>query len=167
MTEDMAFFAPLKRKIRGFLSRFRGILLYLIVGAITTVLNGAIYWLCFRCGTANVPATVIAWITAFLFAFFANKLFVFDSHDLTISVLLREMGQFFGCRLATGFLDVAIMYVSVDCWHWNGLLMKLFSDFVVTLINFAASKFYIFSGKRRKEKSRKKTEKIDRSVSPG
>ena len=39
------------------------------------------------------------------------------------------------------------MYVSVDRWGWNGLLMKLISDFVVTLVNFVASKFFIFKKK--------------------
>lgn len=152
MTEKTTTFTLLRTKIRELLRKYRDILLYLIVGVITTLLNGVAYWLCLRCGAANVPATIIAWFVAVLFAFFANKLLVFASRDLTLSVVLIEMGQFFGCRLATGCLDVGIMYVSVDCWHWNGLLMKLVSDFIVTLLNFIVSKFYIFASKRKKEK---------------
>lgn len=60
---------------------------------------------------------------------------------------MREMAGFFGCRLGTGVLDIAFMYISVDLWGWHGLLMKLVSDFIVTIVNFIASKFFIFKKK--------------------
>ena len=138
--------------IRELVIHYREIVLYLIVGVITTVINGAVYWICTSLSKIeNVPGTIVAWVIAVLFAFFANKIWVFESCSMRLDLVLKEMIQFVGCRLGTGVLDVGIMYVSVDCWGWNGLLMKLISDFVVTLVNFVASKFLIF----RKEKSKR------------
>ena len=134
--------------IKELVLRYREILLYLIVGVITTVINGAVYWICTSLlKMANVPGTIVAWVIAVLFAFFANKIWVFESRSMRLALVLKEMVQFVGCRLGTGVLDVGIMYVSVDLWGWNGLLMKLISDFVVTLVNFVASKFFIFKKK--------------------
>ena len=147
MTEKPTGLLPLPAKLKTLLLKSKDILLYLFVGFLTTLLNGAVYWICIHCGAVNIPSTIIAWVIAVLFAFFANKLIVFASKDMTLRRVLTEMGQFIGCRLGTGFIDVGIMYVSVDCLGWNGLLMKLVSDFIVTLINFAASKFYIFRKK--------------------
>ena len=147
MMEKLIGLLPLPAKLKELLLKSQDIILYLFVGVLTTLLNGAVYWICIQCGAANVPSTIIAWVIAVMFAFFANKLIVFASKDMTLRRVLIEMGQFFGCRLGTGFIDVGIMYVSVDCLGWNGLLMKLVSDFIVTLINYVASKFYIFKKK--------------------
>lgn len=129
------------------LEKYHQIFLYLTVGVLTTFLNGAVYWVCTRLSLANVPSTVVAWIMAVIFAFFANKLIVFSSRNMNFLFVLKELAGFVGCRLGTGVMDVGIMYISVDRLGWNGLLMKLISDFIVTLINFVASKFYIFSKK--------------------
>ncbi len=142
--------------IKDLLIRYREIVLYLIVGVITTVINGAVYWICTSLlKMANVPGTIVAWVIAVLFAFFANKIWVFESRSMRLALVLKEMVQFVGCRLGTGVLDVGIMYVSVDRWGWNGLLMKLISDFVVTLVNFVASKFFIFRKDKTSEEPRK------------
>lgn len=134
--------------IKNLLSRYREIILYLIVGVMTTAINGGIYWVCTHfLGLANIPGTIVAWIIAVLFAFFANKVWVFESRSMRLFLVLKEMAEFVSCRLGTGVLDVGIMYLSVDCLGWNGLLMKLISDFIVTLVNFVASKFFIFKKK--------------------
>ena len=57
---------------------------------------------------------------------------------------LRELASFFGCRLLTGALDVAIMAYCVDFRGGNGLLWKLLSNILVIVLNYAASKLFIF-----------------------
>lgn len=136
---------PLPQRLKVLLLKSREFVLYVVVGVMTTLLNGLAYCLGVRCGLANVPSTVVAWTVAVVFAFFLNKFVVFSSRDMALKRVLTEMAQFVGCRLGTGFIDVGIMYVSVDCWGWHGLLMKVISDFIVTLVNFSASKFFIFT----------------------
>ena len=92
----------------------------------------------------NVPSTCIAWILSVLFAYLTNKVYVFQSKSFKKEVLLREGLQFFGCRLLTGILDVAIMFVAVDLLHWNGLVWKVISNILVIILNYVASKLLIF-----------------------
>lgn len=76
-------------------------------------------------------STVIAWLLAVLFAFITNKLWVFDSRSFDKKVLTKEILAFFACRLATGILDVVIMYLAVDVMNSNGTVCKTISNMLV------------------------------------
>lgn len=119
--------------------------MYAVFGVLTTAVNMASYFLCFQiAGIPNVPSTVIAWVLSVCFAFITNKLWVFDSRSFSAKVLKHELPAFFGARIATGLLDVGIMYLAVDLLHWNPALWKLISNLLVIIINYVASKLIIF-----------------------
>jgi putative flippase GtrA len=121
------------------------LVLYLFFGVCTTAINTICYWLLYDVLLlSNVTGTVLAWLTAVIFAFITNKRFVFGSKRTNTQERINEIVSFFGCRLLTGILDVAIMAVAVDMLRWNGLLWKLISNIIVTIINYIASKFWIF-----------------------
>ena len=86
----------------------------------------------------------MAWIVAVSFAFVTNKLFVFDSKSFDKKVLLHEISSFFGCRVATGVLDIAIMYIAIDILNLNALFWKFVSNILVIIANYIASKLIIF-----------------------
>ena len=135
-------------KIRELAVKYRSIILYVVFGAMTTLVNMAAYWLCFDViGIPNVPSTVIAWVLAVSFAFVTNKLWVFDSKSWDAQTLKHEIPTFFGARLLTGLLDVGIMYVTVDVMGWNGMVWKLVSNVIVIILNYIASKLVIFKKK--------------------
>ena len=122
--------------------------MYAIFGGLTTVVNMVSYYLSFNVlKIPNVPSTVIAWVLAVAFAFVTNKLWVFDSPSFDAKTLKHEIPTFFGARLATGVLDVAIMYLAVDLMHWNPTVWKLISNVLVIIINYVASKLVIFRKK--------------------
>lgn len=87
--------------------------------------------------------------TTVIFAFSTNKVFLFESRRTSLSEQIGEAASFFGCRLMTGVLDVVIMSVTVDILKWNGLLWKLISNIIVTIVNYVASKFLIFRNTNR------------------
>ena len=119
-------------KCKEYLEKYRELLLYGIFGVLTTLINIVVYSLCYeRLGISNVASNVVAWILSVLFAFITNKIWVFDSKSMEVSVLLKEAVSFFGCRLATGLLDLAIMYVTVDVMAWNSMLMKCIASKLV------------------------------------
>ena len=123
----------------------RQIILYLFFGVCTTAINTICYWMLYDVLTlSNIVSTVLAWLTAVIFAFITNKRFVFGSKRTNTQERINEIVSFFGCRLLTGILDVAIMAVAVDMLQWNGLFWKLFSNIIVTIINYVVSKFLIF-----------------------
>lgn len=124
---------------------YKQIILYLLFGVCTTVINTICYWLLYEVLTLrNITSTVLAWLAAVIFAFITNKRFVFESKRTNTQERINEVASFFGCRLLTGILDVVIMAFAVDMLQWDGLLWKLISNIIVTIINYIASKFWIF-----------------------
>ena len=132
-------------KIIEALRKNKQLLLYLFFGICTTAINTICYWLLYDALTlSNIVSTILAWLAAVLFAFVTNKVFVCESKRTNTTDRINEVISFFGCRLLTGILDVAIMAFAVDMLQWNGLLWKLISNIIVTIINYIASKYLIF-----------------------
>lgn len=132
--------------------KYKSLVLYAVFGVLTTLVNMGAYWLCFNAiGMPNVPATIIAWLLAVCFAFITNKLWVFDSKSFDKKTLWHEIPTFFGARIATGLLDVLIMYVAVDVLKWDSMVWKLISNVIVIVLNYIASKLVIFNKKEEKK----------------
>lgn len=92
-----------------------------------------------------VPSTVIAWTVAVLFSYWGNRNFVFHSNN---SGILKEAAEFFSCRIATGVLDVIIMYIFVDVLDFPDVIVKTTSNIIVIILNYIASKLFIFKGEK-------------------
>ena len=119
--------------------------MYGIFGVLTTIVNLVVYNLCYyKAGMNNTVSNVIAWILAVAFAYITNKLWVFESKSWKMSVLRREVTAFVSCRLATGIMDILIMYICVDILGWHAMLMKLSSNVLVIILNYIFSKLIIF-----------------------
>lgn len=131
--------------VMEFYSRYKGIIKYVIFGALTTVLNVVTYHLLYSIfKVPNTLAVVIAWIISVAFAFVTNKLFVFESKSWDKKVAKKQALDFLVCRLATGVLEVALMFLLVDILKLDGTLMKLITNVIVIILNYIASKFVIF-----------------------
>ena len=132
-------------KIRSLIQNHSMIIKYLLFGALTTLINMAAYALLYnRLEVSNVASTVIAWVLAVAFAFITNKLSVFESRRFDRKTLTHEISSFLGARIITGILDTAIMYLAVDVLHLTPIVWKLISNVIVIILNFIASKFFIF-----------------------
>ena len=125
--------------------KHKQIILYLFFGVCTTLLNTLCYGALHDfLGVGNLLSTIFAWLVAVIFAFFTNKIYVFESNRKRSSEQLKEFTSFFGYRIMTGVLDVVIMVFAVDYMKWNSLFWKLISNIIVTIINYVVSKFMIF-----------------------
>ena len=136
--------------------KYRDVILYLFFGGCTTVLNIAVYYLCYNiAGIPNVPSTCIAWILSVLFAYLTNRKWVFHSEAAGQTEILKEIIRFFAARLATGIFDWVFMYVPVDRLAWPDVAMKVIANIVVIVGNYVLSKVLVF--KKKKEASGKET----------
>lgn len=135
--------------------KYKKIISYLFFGGCTTVLNIFLYY-CFRhvAGFSLNGSNIAAWTGAVIFAYATNRKWVFGSGARGISAILGEICRFFACRGATGVLDVAFMYISVEKLNGNDVLMKVISNILVIIVNYAASKLFIF----QKEKGNNRSE---------
>ena len=89
-------------------------------------------------------ANIIAWILAFIFAFITNKLFVFESKSWEVKIAIKEFVGFLSARLATGILDTVLMWLFVSVISLDDTLSKIIINILVIIINYIASKFFIF-----------------------
>ncbi len=136
------------QKIRAFLHKYWDILSYLFFGGLTTVVNYLVYLPCYNLlGLSAAFSNVIAWVVAVAFAYLTNKPFVFKSHDWSWETVGPELAKFVGCRIGSGLLETAIIFVAVDCLQWNGNIWKLITSVLVVILNYVASKLLVFRKK--------------------
>lgn len=140
--------------MKKLITRYKEIILYIFFGILTTAVNYGSYVLFAHCtGYSVAVSNGIAWILSVLFAFLTNKLLVFESKSLQPAIVLRELISFIACRLFSGFLDMGIMIIFTQVFHFNDLLVKLASNVLVVIINYALSKIFIFSKKESAQHS--------------
>ena len=134
--------------ILALLRKHRELVSYVFWGVMTTVVNYVTYTLLTEAAHIYyLTSTVIAWAISVLFAYFVNKLFVFQSRDWAWQVALRELWQMVAARLFSLGLEMAIMWFFVDTLHCNHLVVKLAANVVVVIVNYVLSKFIIFKQK--------------------
>lgn len=134
-------------KIKKLCSKYEEILIYLIVGVITTiiswgaaflgklVLNTDISW-------QNTLNNTFSWLVGVLVAYPMNRRWVFKS---TNDKILKEFLGFAASRVSTLIMDVFIMWLTVNVIHMNYWIAKIFiSSVIVTIANYVFSKLLIF-----------------------
>ena len=120
-------------------------ILYLVFGALTTLVNMGVYWLLAHpLGCNTMVSTVVAWFAAVLTAYLTNRKWVFHSQAATPGEIAREVVSFFGCRIATGVVDWLCMLVFVEWLGLNDVVIKFLANVLVILLNYVLSKLVIF-----------------------
>lgn len=136
------------QKIRALIVKYWDILVYLVFGVLTTVVNYAVYLPVYNfCGISAAVSNMIAWIVAVVFAFLTNKPFVFHSYDWSAKTVVPELIKFVSCRLASGVMETVILFLAVDCMNWDGNIWKLITQVLVIIINYVGSKLLVFRNK--------------------
>lgn len=131
--------------IREWITKHWDILVYLVFGVLTTVVNYVVYLPVYNIlGFPASVSNVIAWAAAVVFAYLTNKPFVFRSHDWSMATVIPELMKFVGCRIASGAMETAILFVTVDLLHWNGNIWKLLTSVLVVILNYFGSKLLVF-----------------------
>ncbi len=155
-------------KIKALLNdkeRRREILLYLVFGVLTTIVNLLVYgglilavqpkrilteyilWFHTPLYWYSV-ASIIAWIVAVTFAYVGNKLYVFRSRNLTRRELIQEVLSFFGARVLSLLLfDLAGLSLLIQVFYMDEFIAKLIMNILVIIFNYVASKLVIFKKK--------------------
>ncbi len=131
------------------ITRHKELILYLIFGILTTLVNILSFtifntWLDYDYRIA----TTIAWLISVLFAYFTNKLYVFNSKQTDRKTIVRELTSFFGFRFISYFLDLFTMILLVEVFFVHDLIAKIVTNIMVVVFNYAASKLFIFKASK-------------------
>lgn len=153
------------RKIIDLLKKYifnKEMILYLIMGVLATLVNFVVYAIVvkplaliisdasIRIGTAKL----IAWVVAVIFAFFTNKVWVFESRSWAPKVFWREFISFIGARALTGLLEVFgtpfLVKIGLDqkLFGVEGMWAVIIVAILVIIFNYVFSKFFIFTSKK-------------------
>ncbi|MGL5648649.1 MAG: GtrA family protein [Clostridium sp.] len=136
------------------LKKYREQILYIIFGGTTTVINLVVYYVMTRFFHMEfVLSNVVAWVVSVIFAFFTNKIFVFNSRTIHLGTIVRECIQFFSSRAFTGGLDIVLLWIMVDYMHLEDMISKVIIGVLIVILNYVISKLYIF----------KEAEKVERN----
>lgn len=132
--------------------KYKEIILYIVFGVLTTVINIVVYQLLFNVMGEVIVPTTIGWVLSVLFAFITNKLFVFESKSFKAGTLIREILTFFAARLASYFIDLGIVWLTVEYLGWDYAILgfqvwKIISNVIVIIVNYVLSKLVIFKKK--------------------
>lgn len=128
---------------------------YLIFGVLTTVVNYLVFWaIVTPLGEETALwANAAAFVVAVTFAYFTNKLFVFQSKSWKWSVLKKELPSFLGARVFSFLFEefglmVCVDWIQVGQWQLFGIggvmIAKIVLSVLVVIINYVLSKFFIF-----------------------
>lgn len=134
--------------IQDFYDKHESVLLYLIVGGLTTFVSLAAQYIPKYIGLPTAANTTISWICAVTFAFFANKVWVFKNESHTVRDWLGQAAAFYGARLVTYFLELGFMLLTVDVLLQNEYIMKIIAQVFILVINYLFSKLVIFRNKK-------------------
>ena len=125
--------------------KYREMIFYLVFGGLTTLVNIFSYFVLTDVGEIQyLVSTAIAWVLSVLFAYFTNRVWVFQSTASGTKAILREIGSFFGCRLLSGAIDMGIMFLCVSVLGLPDKLIKILANVVVIILNYLFSKLFIF-----------------------
>jgi putative flippase GtrA len=125
--------------------KYKEVIAYLFFGGLTTVVNIVAYFVCTSIFALNyLVANAIAWVASVAFAYVTNRTWVFESKVKGFSAILREVTAFVGCRVLSGVMDMAIMFVSVDLIGIPDGIAKFITQVVVVVLNYLFSKLIIF-----------------------
>ena len=148
------------KRLKQFLKsdKFRELFVYCVVGGLTTAVNYVSYIAVTRgIGAAMdiapdhagmiLAASIISWALSVAFAFWANKIYVFRSKNWDSATLRHELPGFIAARVLSLGFDAAFMEIAVHLLGMNDLIAKLASNVIVVIMNYFASKFWIFKKK--------------------
>lgn len=130
--------------IKELIKKYKEIIMYLIFGVLTTLVNIVSFYIMDKCNINLYVNNTIAWILSVLFAYITNKLFVFESKSLEPKVVIKEGLSFFGFRLISYFMDMFCIFIMVDIFSINKMISKIVGNVIVIIANYIFSKLFIF-----------------------
>ena len=125
--------------------QYKEIILYLIFGGLTTLVNMASFTLLNEvCHLGWVPSNIIAWILSVVFAYITNRKYIFESNNDNIS---KEIFLFFFFRVLSLGLDMLFMWLFIEMIGMHDLVSKLIVQVIVVVLNYVFSKLFVFAKK--------------------
>ncbi|MCR5718986.1 MAG: GtrA family protein [Lachnospiraceae bacterium] len=126
------------------------IIVYIIVGGLTTVVSWACKFLwnfvffkntLHPNNTEQAVLSIVAWVSGVLFAFPTNRIFVFKSKGN----IAKEACSFTFSRIATLIMDILMMQLLGNVLGINVFVATIITSVLVVIANYVLSKVMVFN----------------------
>ena len=162
-------------KIKAFYRKHKQIILYLLFGALTTVVSLTTCYITLKIGVIfmhdengeptrllDVLGSTFQWISGVTVAFITNKKWVFTEAEKGISSGARQFAKFASGRIVTYFVEVGVNLGAIALFEAVGyraftvlgiavtsrLWAKLISSVIIVITNYFISKLIVFKNKK-------------------
>jgi putative flippase GtrA len=137
------------------LKKYKSIILYIIFGGMTTVVDWSVSFTLYYLWGDAIEATpwlihganVIAWVAAVAFAYVTNRIWVFESKRRGLIPIMGEIAAFAGGRVFTLLLQEILMAVFFTWLGFNEYIVKIVAAVLVVILNYFISKIFVFRKK--------------------
>ncbi|MDD6922546.1 MAG: GtrA family protein [Veillonellaceae bacterium] len=137
------------------LIKYREVATYIFFGFFTFITGMSTYILFnVYLGMDALLANVFSWIFAVLIAFITNQRWVFRSYVAGWRDYVKQMAAFYTGRVATLLIEEIILFIFVTWMGLGSVIVKLFAEGVVIVMNYCISKWVVFRKKSDRFKVR-------------
>lgn len=145
---DKIMMLPGLRILNPFYKKNKEVLLYLFFGGLTFLVSVISYaYFNVTLGINELVANIISWVLAVAFAFFTNRIWVFQAPTETVSQFLMQLIRFFMGRVATLVVEEVILLVFITILGFNSMAVKVIAQVIVIVLNYIISKLVVFRKK--------------------
>lgn len=146
-------------KYKEWYKKYEEIIVYLIVGVMTTIVSWAAKFIAnallfhntmYPTPFENTVLSTINWVTGVIFAYFTNRRFVFKSKE----PMRKEAPKFVLSRVSTWILDIVVMQI-LTALNINLVVASVISAVLVVIANYVFSKLFVFNKKKKADVSNK------------
>lgn len=142
------FSLPLLRIFRPFYDNHKDIVLYVFFGGLTTIVSLVSFAVpIYVFGINEMIANTISWVLSVAFAFFTNRICVFNSPTKKVSEFFIQLFSFYGGRLFSYGVEMLIIFIFITKLSYNQMLVKIVASVFVLILNYIISKWFVFRKK--------------------
>lgn len=124
----------------------REIIMYVIVGVLTTLVNWIVAYLfnnIIGC-KLSVITNSVAWVAAVAFAYVTNNTLVFRIGFESWKSEFNKIWKFAASRIFTGIVEIGGMFLLDDILGFPYWPVKLVISVIVIVLNYVLSKLFVF-----------------------
>lgn len=118
---------------------------YIFWGGCTTLVNLLSFYIMRAMGISLMSANIISIILAILFAYVVNSKYVFQDKCETLKDHVQPFCKFVSARLITMVIEVGGVWLLVSVMGLNDMIGKFLTQFIVLILNYVFSKFFVFT----------------------
>lgn len=148
--------------IKKLFLKYKELISYVFFGVLATVVNLVSFKIFDVILGAHLYliTNIVSWFITVVFAYFTNKLWVFESKSWEASVVIKELVGFFGARIFSLAVEEAGLWLMIDVCSMGELSWEIFSfvltgnmiakiimQVVIVILNYVFSKLVIFKHK--------------------